>query len=233
MPSRSSSQPGNEPDVPSSPIRPCSRWGLAVAASPQPTGRSYRPISTLPLSARRRVPENAGVKASWRRYVSVPLSVSRPAQGRTGSLGVTQHPVRWSPDFPPPQETCGGGHPVLLAPPSGTLAQAPRPVKKNRRRRPKAGTRKTSRQPTGNQRLPGGERTQLAARCRYSYPVSRASACGRSYCTTRFDARSEPAGGVGWAGTSGRLDTGRAPPWLPLCRPCSAAALHSASIPGR
>ena len=32
----------------SPPIRPCSRWGLTVAASPQATGRSYRPISPLP-----------------------------------------------------------------------------------------------------------------------------------------------------------------------------------------
>ncbi len=29
------------------PIRPCSRWGLAAAASPQTAGRSYRPISPL------------------------------------------------------------------------------------------------------------------------------------------------------------------------------------------
>ena len=30
------------------PIWPCSRWGLAAAASPQAAGRSYRPISPLP-----------------------------------------------------------------------------------------------------------------------------------------------------------------------------------------
>ena len=29
------------------PIWPCSRWGLAAAASPQTAGRSYRPISPL------------------------------------------------------------------------------------------------------------------------------------------------------------------------------------------
>ena len=29
------------------PIWPCSRWGLATAASPQTAGRSYRPISPL------------------------------------------------------------------------------------------------------------------------------------------------------------------------------------------
>ena len=31
----------------SPPIWPCSRWGLAAAASPQSAGRSYRPISPL------------------------------------------------------------------------------------------------------------------------------------------------------------------------------------------
>ena len=31
----------------SPPIWPCSRWGLAAAASPQTAGRSYRPISPL------------------------------------------------------------------------------------------------------------------------------------------------------------------------------------------
>lgn len=31
------------------PIWPCSRWGLAAAASPQAAGRSYRPISPLSL----------------------------------------------------------------------------------------------------------------------------------------------------------------------------------------
>ena len=40
--------PGTGPDTHSPPIRPCSRWGLTVAVSPQATGRSYRPISTLP-----------------------------------------------------------------------------------------------------------------------------------------------------------------------------------------
>ncbi len=33
----------------SPPIWPCSRWGLAAVASPQTTGRSYRPISPLPF----------------------------------------------------------------------------------------------------------------------------------------------------------------------------------------
>ena len=48
LPSGSSGQPGDGPDTHGPPIRPCSRWGLAVAASPQTTGRSYRPISPLP-----------------------------------------------------------------------------------------------------------------------------------------------------------------------------------------
>ena len=48
LPPWSSSQPGDEPGAHSPSIRPCSRWGLAAAASPQPAGRSCRPISPLP-----------------------------------------------------------------------------------------------------------------------------------------------------------------------------------------
>ena len=48
LPPWSSSQPGDEPGAHSPSIRPCSRWGLTAAASPQSAGRSYRPISPLP-----------------------------------------------------------------------------------------------------------------------------------------------------------------------------------------
>ena len=48
LPPWSCSQPGDEPGAHSPSIRPCSRWGLAAAASPQSAGRSYRPISPLP-----------------------------------------------------------------------------------------------------------------------------------------------------------------------------------------
>ena len=44
------------------------------------------------------------------RYVSAPLSVPRYGLILRGSLGVTQHPARWSPDFPPrlaPRGTTG------------------------------------------------------------------------------------------------------------------------------
>ena len=59
----------------SPPIRPCSRWGLTVAASPQATGRSYRPISPLPpISLPRNSPHVITKRTRWR-YVSVPLSV--------------------------------------------------------------------------------------------------------------------------------------------------------------
>ena len=89
FPSGSSSQPGDGPDTHSPPIRPCSRWGLTVAASPQTTGRSYRPIS--PLS---RQVETVCFCATF-----------RPRFPKSGhrSLGVTQHPAQWSPDFPPPR----------------------------------------------------------------------------------------------------------------------------------
>jgi len=43
-----------------------------------------------------------------KRYVSVALSVGLPL------LGITQHPARWSPDFPPSEQT-EGGHPAYLA----------------------------------------------------------------------------------------------------------------------
>ena len=51
LPPWSSSQPGDEPGAHGPSIRPCSRWGLAAAASPQSAGRSYRPISPLPRTS--------------------------------------------------------------------------------------------------------------------------------------------------------------------------------------
>ena len=50
MPPWSSGRPGDEPGAHSPSIWPCSGWGLAAAASPQPAGRSYRPISPLPTT---------------------------------------------------------------------------------------------------------------------------------------------------------------------------------------
>ncbi len=72
------------------PIWPCSRWGLAAAASPQTAGRSYRPIS--PLS------RQVGTVCFCATF--------RPRFRRTGgrSLGVTQHPAQRSPDFPPSRQ---------------------------------------------------------------------------------------------------------------------------------
>ncbi len=75
----SSGQPGDGPDSLGPPIRPCSKWGLAVAASPQSTGRSYRPISPLPPGFDT-VPldiVDRTFSGSRRRYVSVLLSVPR------------------------------------------------------------------------------------------------------------------------------------------------------------
>ena len=104
LPSGSSGQPGDGPGTHSPPIRPCSRWGLAVAVSPQTTGRSYRPIS--PLS------RQVGTVCFCATF--------RPPRrrGRRGSLGVTQHPAQRSPDFPPRRPNWlgrRGGHPVYLA----------------------------------------------------------------------------------------------------------------------
>ena len=91
------------------PIWPCSRWGLAAAASPQAAGRSYRPIS--PLSRFRSSGPASG------RYVSVPLSVPDfSLSDLHRDLGVTQHPAQRSPDFPPSfHRWKNGGHPVCIA----------------------------------------------------------------------------------------------------------------------
>jgi len=76
-------------------IRSCSGWGL----SSQPVSRSlvssYLAISPLPAPR--------CYRGRWR-FVSVALSVGFPL------LGVTQHPARWSSDFPP--QLHRGGHPV-------------------------------------------------------------------------------------------------------------------------
>ena len=67
LPLDSSGQPGDGPNPHSPPIWPCSRWGLATAASPRTAGRSYRPFSPLPRNP------------TWGNRggtVSVPLSVS-------------------------------------------------------------------------------------------------------------------------------------------------------------
>ncbi len=77
LPPGSSSQPGDGPGAHGPSIWPCSKWGLAVAASPQTTGRSYRPIS--PLSFQR----------MEGRCVSVPLSVPRGASARAWGLPST------------------------------------------------------------------------------------------------------------------------------------------------
>ena len=82
LPSGSSGQPGDEPDTRVPSIRPCSRWGLAAAASPQRPGaltarlQPYRRIS----QRRRILWRGVSGRNARRRYVSVPLSVpgSRP-----------------------------------------------------------------------------------------------------------------------------------------------------------
>ena len=105
-PSGSSSQPGDGPGAHCPSIRPCSRWGLAAAASPQSAGRSYRPIS--PLS------RQAGTVCFCATFRLLRHSVDYRR-----SLGVTQHPARRSPDFPPQRsekpDRCGG-HPAYPGP---------------------------------------------------------------------------------------------------------------------
>ena len=81
---------GIEPGRLSSPIWPCTGWGLPgrdVTAAPV---RSYRTISPLPVS--RRVIKPAGTIGGM---ISVALSVGSPR------LPVRKHPALWCPDFPP------------------------------------------------------------------------------------------------------------------------------------
>ena len=71
------------------------------------------------------------------RYVSVPLSVFRAGLIPCESLGVTQHPARRSPDFPPrPPRAVARAATRFARPPFFNLARACRRVKQN----PKSGT---------------------------------------------------------------------------------------------
>ncbi|KSV17095.1 hypothetical protein CY91_04940 [Dehalococcoides mccartyi] len=76
-----------------SPIWPCSGRGLPG----QPVTRTAGEL----------LPHHFALTCFHRRYVSVALSVGSPP------LGVTQHPVWRSSDFPPALKA--GGHPVYLA----------------------------------------------------------------------------------------------------------------------
>ncbi len=117
LPLGSSGQPGSGPDAHCSPIWPCSRWGLAVAALPPRTGRSYRPISPLPRQSR------GGVFLCH--FPSPAASPDAPmvsGRSRRRSLGVTQHPVQWSPDFPPSRLVGTAVTRSVWLPPNRTLA---------------------------------------------------------------------------------------------------------------
>ena len=82
LPPGSCGQPGDGPDTLKSPYLALLRMGLA-----QPAG--------LP-AAGELLPHHFTLAQFWiERYVSVALSVGLPL------LGVTQHPARRSPDFPP------------------------------------------------------------------------------------------------------------------------------------
>ena len=95
LPEGSSDQPGDRPGVLRSLYSVLLRMGFT-----QPTGHP---------AAGELLPHHftlAPLKAG--RYVSVALSIGSPL------LGVTQHPARWSSDFPP---AYGGRSPGLLNPP--------------------------------------------------------------------------------------------------------------------
>ena len=96
-------------------IRSCSRWGLPSRLVTQPLVSSCLTISPLPALAINfrhliiKTHISCSLIASRWRYVSVALSVGSPL------LGVTQHPARWSSDFPPARS---GRSPGLLDPPT-------------------------------------------------------------------------------------------------------------------
>ena len=112
MPSGSSNQPGDGPDTHCPPIRPCSRWGLAVAASPQTTGRSYRPISPLPsISRPSRCPLiftgefNGGMFLCHfpsSAFLQNPGSYPAPCPVEPGLSSLPNKPERRSPSLPNP-----------------------------------------------------------------------------------------------------------------------------------
>ena len=106
LPPWSSSQPGDEPGAHSPSIRPCSRWGLTAAASPQAAGRSYRPISPLPQTIK--VNEAVCFCATFR------------LPRRTDPLrqpGRYPAPCPEEPGLSSPETRLGtqGGHPVRMA----------------------------------------------------------------------------------------------------------------------
>jgi len=80
-------------------IWPCTGWGLPGRPVTRPPVSSYLTISPLPAPAIRHADSHWQSRfhylmaGRWR-YVSVALSVGSPL------LGVTQHPARWSSDFP-------------------------------------------------------------------------------------------------------------------------------------
>ncbi len=123
LPSGSSGQPGDESDPRTPPIRPCSKWGLTVAASPQTTGRSYRPISTLPPV---QIPFPQLAQLSDRKTGGGVFLCHFPSP--TASLLTPQKPGGYpalcplEPGLSSPPKTRGGGHPVCRLPPRRTLA---------------------------------------------------------------------------------------------------------------
>jgi len=102
LPSRSSSQPGDEPGTHSPPIWPCSRWGLAAAASPQSAGRSYRPISPLSRQSR---------GGMFLCHFPSPMSTAK----RPRDPGSYPAPCPEEPGLSSPPIYRSGGHPAYLA----------------------------------------------------------------------------------------------------------------------
>ena len=102
LPSGSSGQPGDGPDTHGPPIWPCSRWGLAVAASPQTTGRSYRPISPLSFQ-------------DWKDGMFLCHFPSPIPETQSSGPGSYPAPCPVELGLSSPPINRGGGHPVNVA----------------------------------------------------------------------------------------------------------------------
>ncbi len=102
----------------SPPIWPCSRWGLAVAVSPQATGRSYRPISTLPPAfpwpfMERPMDFLAGGGMFLCHFPSPGATVKLPRKPGGYPAPCPEEPGLSSPArFPPPRRSPGSARPL-------------------------------------------------------------------------------------------------------------------------
>ena len=140
LPSGSSGQPGDEPDTRVPSIRPCSRWGLAAAASPQrPGALTARLQPYRRISQRRRICGAAAMTEApgggmFLCHFPSPAAARKPPP----KPGRYPAPCPVEPGLSSPARIAPhrGGHPVCPASPTLNLAQAYRWVKLRMNRYP-------------------------------------------------------------------------------------------------